>query len=60
MGNERCNILTAYASQLNEAKTRNLQEVLPAYFAEIMRETGNNYIDLRRALFEMPEDIIPN
>ena len=59
MGNEKCNILTAYASKMNEVKPRNLQDVLPGYFASIMKEKSNNYIDLRKALFEMPEDIIP-
>ena len=54
MGNEKCNILTAYSSQLNENKRANLQDVLPGYFADIMRRTGNNYIELRKALFNIP------
>ena len=57
MGNEKCNVLTAYSSKENEKKQADLQDVLPGYFADIMRRTGNNYIELRKALFNM--DIIP-
>lgn len=59
MGNDKCNILTAFSSQINEKKKVNIQDVLPGYFADIMRTTGKNYIKLRKALFNMPEDIIP-
>ena len=54
MGNEKCNVLTAYSSQENEKKRVDIKDVLPGYFAEIMRRTGNNYIELRKALFDIP------
>ena len=54
MGNDKCNVLTAYASQIGDKKRVDLLEVLPGYFSDVMRRSGNNYIELRRALFNIP------
>ena len=53
IGNDKCNVLTTYSSQINEKKQADLKDVLPGYFADIMRSSGNNYIELRKALFNI-------